>query len=266
MFPFIARNALPILLFILLSPSTRGEEEKWKVFENCTLMENASNDGDSFHVKYNAREYIFRLYWVDAPETDARYPDRNADQAVDMNISMDEVVKLGKDAGKFAAEQLKEPFTVYTTYQDARGASDLKRYYAMVETKQGFLSQILLENGYARLKGYQPDPPGPLSRRTYYMRLSGIAKKKPKPGAAATNNSASPTPIGSPVGQTYTAKKSILIFKEKPPHAPAGTIKAGTKVSVISEAEAGRVKVTFTFPNGRSYTGLCFKTDVLYRN
>jgi endonuclease YncB( thermonuclease family) len=34
-------------------------------------MENASNDGDSFHVKADGEERIFRLYFVDTPESES---------------------------------------------------------------------------------------------------------------------------------------------------------------------------------------------------
>src|SRR3954447_19104989 len=54
----------------------RTRVKDWIVLENCRLISNPANDGDSFHASAGAREYIFRLYLVDAPETDAMTPGR----------------------------------------------------------------------------------------------------------------------------------------------------------------------------------------------
>jgi endonuclease YncB( thermonuclease family) len=44
-------------------------------------MPHASNDGDSFRVHCPEKEFIVRLYFVDAPETNLRCPDRAREQA-----------------------------------------------------------------------------------------------------------------------------------------------------------------------------------------
>ena len=46
----------------------------WTIYEHCRLITNPSNDGDSFHVRVGRNHYIFRLYFVDAPETDTSFP------------------------------------------------------------------------------------------------------------------------------------------------------------------------------------------------
>ena len=43
----------------------------WQTIRNCRLIENESNDGDSFHVKADGEERIFRLYFVDTPEAES---------------------------------------------------------------------------------------------------------------------------------------------------------------------------------------------------
>src|SRR5262245_28667425 len=43
---------------------------QWEVLEGCRLVEAGARDGDSFHVRHRDREYVFRLYFADAPETD----------------------------------------------------------------------------------------------------------------------------------------------------------------------------------------------------
>jgi hypothetical protein len=53
----------------------RDQSKDWIVLEDCRLIPNPANDGDSFHVSAGEKEYLFRLYLVDAPETDALAPD-----------------------------------------------------------------------------------------------------------------------------------------------------------------------------------------------
>jgi hypothetical protein len=43
--------------------------EEWQTLRNCRLVPNEWNDGDSFHVSHQGQEYIFRLYFADAPES-----------------------------------------------------------------------------------------------------------------------------------------------------------------------------------------------------
>ncbi len=44
--------------------------KEWIVLKDCRLIANPANDGDSFHMSAGENEYLFRLYFVDAPETD----------------------------------------------------------------------------------------------------------------------------------------------------------------------------------------------------
>ena len=53
------RSLIP-LLCLLATSLARGAEDKWVTYENCQLLPNASNDGDSFHVRASGREYIRR--------------------------------------------------------------------------------------------------------------------------------------------------------------------------------------------------------------
>ena len=80
------------LLLCLCTPAIASE---WQTIRNCRLIENESNDGDSFHVKADGEERIFRLYFVDTPEADAddsRVQDRIAKQAAEFGISEKESV------------------------------------------------------------------------------------------------------------------------------------------------------------------------------
>lgn len=63
------QSSLSLLLALCLVSTALANE--WQAIRNCSLIENESNDGDSFHVKADGEERIFRLYFVDTPEADA---------------------------------------------------------------------------------------------------------------------------------------------------------------------------------------------------
>jgi competence ComEA-like helix-hairpin-helix protein len=136
------------------------ESKDWIVLENCRLISNPANDGDSFHASAGAREYIFRLYMVDAPETDEMTPRRLVEQAQYFAITVPQAIDVGQAAKEFTRAKLSEPFTVFTRMSDAMGHSKLERFYAFVQTKDGDLGEQLVRNGLARNYGFKAVPPG----------------------------------------------------------------------------------------------------------
>ncbi len=59
---------------------------------------------------------------MDAPESDNRFPDRNAEQAQYFGITPEESVAAGKVAAKFVRETLTgKKFTVFTRWASALG-------------------------------------------------------------------------------------------------------------------------------------------------
>src|SRR6266480_1990382 len=131
----------------------------WITLENCRLVPSEANDGDSFHVRANGKEFIFRLYLVDAPETDAANPARLIEQAKYFGISVPQVIEMGEAAKEFTQEKLAEPFTVVTRMANAMGRSNTERFYAFVQTKEGDLGEQLVANGLARIHGTSATPP-----------------------------------------------------------------------------------------------------------
>ena len=136
------------------------ESKDWIVLENCRLISNPANDGDSFHASSGASEYIFRLYMVDAPETDEMNPARLVEQAKYFAITVPQAIEVGQAAKEFTRAKLSEPFTVFTRMSDAMGHSKLERFYAFVQTKDGDLGEQLVRNGLARNYGFKAVPPG----------------------------------------------------------------------------------------------------------
>ena len=117
-------------------------------------MPEETRDGDSFHVMTgDQRQFIFRLYFVDAPESDTSVKDRVREQAEYFGVSEDEVLKAGQQAKKVTAEWLKQPFTVMTRWQNASGRSRLPRYYAQITVAGRDLGELLVSYGWGRAKG-----------------------------------------------------------------------------------------------------------------
>src|SRR5438067_5081112 len=140
-------------------PARDGSKE-WIVLKDCRLIPNPANDGDSFHVSACPNEYLFRLYFVDAPETDEMTPRRLVDQAKYFATTVPQAIEVGRTAKEFTRQKLSEPFTVFTRMSDAMGQSRLERFYAFVQTSQGDLGEQLVRNGFARTYGFKAAPPG----------------------------------------------------------------------------------------------------------
>ncbi len=97
------------------------------MLKDCRLIPNPANDGDSFHVSAGDKEYLFRLYFVDTPETDAMVPGRLVEQGKYFGITVPQAIEVGQAAKEFTQEKLSQPFTVFTHMSDAMGSSRLPR-------------------------------------------------------------------------------------------------------------------------------------------
>ncbi len=163
-------------VFILLLAPLAGARE-WKTFKDCRYLPNAANDGDSFHVRADGKEYIFRLYFVDAPETDSRIPERVAEQAKYFHATMAETLLIGHEAERFTRQKLIHPFTVRTCLQDARGRSHLPRYFGFVQAAGADLGESLVANGLARVYGAASDPPEMDKAEVEWRKLQAFERK-----------------------------------------------------------------------------------------
>ncbi len=133
--------------------SAKKAPAQWVPLKGCRFMTEEASDGDSFHVKFGQREFIFRLYSVDAPETDETLKDRIEEQCEYFGVTMKEHRKAAAAAKQFTTEWLKSPFLVTTRWQNALGRSRLPRYYALIETSGHDLAEALVQRGLARAKG-----------------------------------------------------------------------------------------------------------------
>ncbi|MBN1268764.1 MAG: thermonuclease family protein, partial [Kiritimatiellae bacterium] len=247
-----------------------------------------ANDGDSFHVKYKNRHYIFRLYYVDAPETDDSFPERVKEQAEYWGISEGETMRLGNKAAKFTRKWLTEgPFTVYSTLQDARGRSDKKRYYAIVQRGENDLAQALMEQGLARIYGYRPDMPDGTKSTIIYWRLKSAEKNAkanklggwaddlervepetrtrrfPRPATLEPGTPA-PAPAGPPEieEQTVTLTRAVSVFSLKNPGVRVGVLQPGANVKVLEAVPPDMVRIRFMVEDGKAYEAQCRRADL----
>ena len=211
----------------------KGKEKDWITLDNCQLISNKANDGDSFHVRANDTEYLVRLYFVDAPETASIAPARLIEQAEYFGVSVPQVIEIGLDAKRFVDAKLSEPFTVVTRLAGGLGRSKVQRIYGFVRTKEGDLGEQLIANGLARIHGTTGTPPGAASSATERQKLeeleseakqrkvggwgmSGQALKAasatPQPFAGASHPYAKETPtLGKIDINTATEKELITV-------------------------------------------------------
>lgn len=212
-----------------------GQEAKWEVLEGCHLLTNSVVDGDSFHVEHQGREYIFRLYFVDAPESDPAMKERVRDQAVYFGVNAADIPRAGQEASRFTRARLTgQEITVITRWQNALGRSRLARFYGVALVDGQNLAEMLVAQGWARIYGLRANwPDGPRSttfiNKLKNLELSAREKKlglwnqatfpleteaEPGPGPAGQTN---PTPAGDPrkSGATTTVVDlNVATFEE----------------------------------------------------
>ena len=151
------------LAALLLAACAATASAEWVKLEKATFRSDPSNDGDSFHAACNGKSYYFRLYFVDCPETQERLKDRILELSQVFGMDPKYVHKMGKVAGDFTRDRLRQPFTVWTEWMDAQGDSGVQRFFAFVRDANGRdLGQELVGNGLACVYGAQADhPEGP---------------------------------------------------------------------------------------------------------
>jgi competence ComEA-like helix-hairpin-helix protein len=177
----IALLAIAVALTAAGDLVARDGSKDWTVLQNCRVIVNPANDGDSFHVSAGNEEYIFRLHLIDALETEGMEPRRLIEQAKYFEITVPQAIEVGEAAKAFTREKLAEPFTVFTRRSDAMGRSKNERLYAFVQTKEGDLGEQLVRNGLARFHGVKVIPPGSsgsLPERQKLQQLEDEAKRE----------------------------------------------------------------------------------------
>ena len=90
-------------MWCISAPSWAAERKAWVRLADCQYVAQAYNDGDSMHVHCGAQEFIVRLYFVDAPESNLRYPDRTREQSEYFEVTLDETLRAGRQPPNWCA-------------------------------------------------------------------------------------------------------------------------------------------------------------------
>jgi endonuclease YncB( thermonuclease family) len=230
---------------LLCPPAWAG----WTVYEGCRLIDHPYNDGDSFHVKTQRRHYVFRLYFVDAPETDDDFPDRRREQADYWDVDLPTAHRIGEQATAFTADFLEPGFTVFSRKEDARGRGRAPRYFAMIRVNDQYLSEALVRAGLARVYGMSTDLPDGTEARRYWtrLRLAERRARREQAGAWARHPPASSRlPASDEVGEhDRPLRKTTPIYSVTDPPRLLGILRKGTTVTVMQAESRSLVRVRF---------------------
>ncbi|MBN1829583.1 MAG: hypothetical protein JW884_10635, partial [Deltaproteobacteria bacterium] len=81
--------AIVCVLLVAFAQSWAAEQNKeWITLNNCHYVDAKNNDGDSFRVSCGKEnDFIVRLYFVDAPETDPTDLERVREQSDYFGVS-----------------------------------------------------------------------------------------------------------------------------------------------------------------------------------
>lgn len=164
-------------LFLFAAAVDLNARDPWVTLEGGHYLRKRPNDGDSFHVSIKGKEYIFRLYFVDAPESTPEFVQRVEEQAKKFGITPKQTIQLGMLAKNYTREKLSGPFLIQTCWEDAKGRSRLQRFYAIVRTDSGDLGDQLVGNGLALVRGAQASPEGDTAARREWQKLDQLQRK-----------------------------------------------------------------------------------------
>ncbi len=167
-------TVVTLVLCIALGPSSAAERRKWITLTDCRYVSAKDNDGDSFRVRCGTSEFNLRLYFVDTPETNLRYPERTREQSEYFGVTLDETMKAGRKAKEIVQAMLQEPFVVWTRWASAAGRGRETRYYAVVEMGGKNLTEVLVSQGLARTKGVIVKLPTGEKAKAYVERLEAL--------------------------------------------------------------------------------------------
>lgn len=265
------RNTLVLLAALALAVAPDAAAKKWRVYENCTLVENPANDGDSFHVRVKNRRYIFRLYFVDAPETDNSVPDRVAEQAAYFGIDERAAIQVGKEAAKFTEKFLADGFTTYSKLSDALGRSEKDRDYAIIEAGGKDLGEELVRNGLGRIYGTGVDLPDGKSEKLMWWRLKSAEReaKDNKRGAWGVTPTLTRAEQFSAMNapreikeQDIVLQQTIAVYSAADATRQVGLLQRGAQVRVLQATSPTMVRIRFTTGEGKAYEAQCRMVDV----
>jgi DNA uptake protein ComE-like DNA-binding protein len=177
------RFCLPVWFLVISSlfhAPAGATPSPWVRLDGVKYLPSDYNDGDSFRVWHSGKEYVFRLYGVDAPETSMDFPDRVEEQSAEFGASVHATLAGGRSAADLTEQFLRNGnFSLITSGEDALGRSRGGRIYAYVILPSNRdLGAELLSRGLARAHGKTPSSPHqPYSEvKAHYEKLEQSAR------------------------------------------------------------------------------------------
>jgi endonuclease YncB( thermonuclease family) len=148
---------------------------QWQRLDGCTLVEDRSNDGDSFILRHGGKNYTFRLYFADCPEKSRHQfnGERIAEQGIYFGgLTESATVAAGGEARDFTLGLLRKgPVAVETRWEEVY---DSERRYAFVSAGGRDLAEALVARGLARIHTKGVSRPNGPSEREEKSRLSQL--------------------------------------------------------------------------------------------
>jgi endonuclease YncB( thermonuclease family) len=200
-----------LLFFVAVFPlAATPVPPDWTALDNCRLEQTNYADGDSFHVIHRGRNLHFRLYFVDCPETDVRFPERIQEQMKAFGLDEKALVAAGHSAHDFSSRMLSQPFTILTKWQYARGASAQERFYAVVLIDKKNLAEELVRSGFARAYGMHPDFPSQVGARQFQDKLKRLQNEAARLRVGAFAESAAVSPVPEKRSRPYEDQQGVV--------------------------------------------------------
>lgn len=235
-------------VLVFLGANLCAEETSWQKIEGCRLVDSPHNDGDSFEAAWGepAKQQVFRLFFIDAPEKSPHSAKRRVEQGKYFGItgdnSEDLTMQAAYESANFVKEELSKPFTIYTRWQAVDSSGDNPAVRAFVETAGGKdLSELLVANGLAIIregKAASNTPTGRnISETVSSLREMETKARLEKLGAWRLAEDEDPTPASSPPERTeFAATDRGGLF------ASAGhPVKVRGKVGKLAALQDGRI-------------------------
>lgn len=186
-----------ILLWLATLAGILHAAEPLTRVESCQLVPTDWADGDSFLVRTpDGKNHTVRLYGVDCIEwhvTDTSDARRLRAQRRYFGISghggspqasIAAAKEFGSKAAAFTRRSLAQPFTLHTSFADARGDGRHRRIYGFVTTAGGDdLAADLVRHGLARAFGVYRETPGGRHADDFREELRDLELQAAKRGA-----------------------------------------------------------------------------------
>jgi endonuclease YncB( thermonuclease family) len=171
------RSLCVAMFLVCAGPFNLDAHGPWVTLEGGHFLRKRFNDGDSFHISIKGKEYVFRLYFVDAPETNLEFPKLVDKQATAFGLDPRDTTQVGHNARDFTRTELSGAFVIQTCWQDAAGQGKFQRFYAIITTNNGDLGEQLVSNGLALVRGRQDSPDGRIAAQREWQRLNQLQQK-----------------------------------------------------------------------------------------